>query len=42
MKTIKVYANGAGWIYQVWIDGRCSVVGSAPTKARARYYAEQA
>lgn len=35
MNEIKVYRSYNGWIYQLWFQGRCVVVGCCKTEAAA-------
>jgi hypothetical protein len=35
MKTIRIYQSAAGWIYEIWFDGRPLVVGCSKTREKA-------
>ena len=35
MKTIHIYQSAAGWIYEIWFDGRPLVVGCSRTREKA-------
>jgi hypothetical protein len=35
MKTIRIYQSAAGWIYEIWFDGRPLVVGCTKTREKA-------
>jgi hypothetical protein len=35
MSGIKVYLGHNGWIYEVWYEGRCVVVGCCTTEEAA-------
>jgi hypothetical protein len=39
MKTIHIYQSAAGWIYEIWFDGRPLVVGCSKTREKAEFEA---